>query len=57
MSETGHRETPRGIGRVIHYRLGRTLLCRTNGANRQATDNPKDVNCLKCLEILKKIRA
>ncbi len=52
---TGHRDAS-GDGKVIHLVLGASIACKTKGANRQASPRPKDVNCVKCLAIVKRIR-
>ena len=55
-TSTGYRETD-GDGRVLHFRFGASIACKTKGDNRQATARTKDVNCKKCLAIIAKIRS
>jgi hypothetical protein len=64
--DTGYRDEGED-GKVIHFRFGAStacktkfqfgasIACKTKGENRQASSNPRDVNCLKCLAIIKKI--
>jgi len=52
--DTGYRDEGED-GKVIHFRFGASIACKTKGENRQASSNPKDVNCLKCLAIIKKV--
>lgn len=54
-SATGYRDET-GDGKVMHYRIGLGVACRTGGTNRQASPSRRDVNCVKCLAILARVQ-